>query len=308
MGPTPEGRGEGNRLRRFARALRRFWDLGWEANVTGQSAMVAYTMMLATVPLALLALFVAGEIISSKSIENRVLLDLQQIFPGTHARTLHRLLHEVRTSTTKTGVIGFIGSIWLGSSVWSALDTAFTRIYRSPPRKWLEQKRFALGMLLVVLLFMVATVAVPVVQSLIKAGTAALPFDLARVPAFAYAVSLTVGIALLFLCLLVIYKRVPNRAVPWRAVWPGALAAAIAISILDYVFPAYLTNVSTLARFGTTIVFILIVLVWFYLLAMIILGGGIINALRLTPRDAEATQQFDAAPREAAVTQPLDAV
>jgi uncharacterized BrkB/YihY/UPF0761 family membrane protein len=31
---------------------------------------------------------------------------------------------------------------------------------------------------------------------------------------------------------------------------------------------------------GTTFVFVLIVLLWFYLLAIIILGGGVINALR----------------------------
>ena len=86
---------------------------------------------------------------------------------------------------------------------------------------------------------------------------------------------------MLFACLVVIYSRVPNRDVPWRAVWPGALAATIAIAIVDYAFPIYLTHISTIARFGTTIVFVLIVLGWFWLLALIILGGAIINALRL---------------------------
>ncbi len=78
-----------------------------------------------------------------------------------------------------------------------------------------------------------------------------------------------------------IYARVPNRRVPWRAVWPGALGATIAIGVIDFAFPAYLSNISTLARFGTTIVFVLIMLGWFYVLAMIILGGAIVNALRL---------------------------
>jgi uncharacterized BrkB/YihY/UPF0761 family membrane protein len=69
--------------------------------------------------------------------------------------------------------------------------------------------------------------------------------------------------------------------VPWRAVWPGALAATAAIGVVSYAFPAYLSSISTIARFGTTIVFVLIVLGWFYLLALIILGGAVINALRL---------------------------
>jgi uncharacterized BrkB/YihY/UPF0761 family membrane protein len=41
----------------------------------------------------------------------------------------------------------------------------------------------------------------------------------------------------------------------------------------------YLSSVST-ARFGTTFVFIVIVLVWFYVLAAILLGGATVNAMR----------------------------
>jgi membrane protein len=132
-----------------------------------------------------------------------------------------------------------------------------------------------------VLVFMVATVAVPTVQSLLKAGAEGLPFDLARVAGLVYAISLVVSVTLLFGCLSVIYARVPNRPTPWRTVWPGALAATLAIGVVSYAFPAYLSNISTIARFGTTIVFVLIVLGWFYLLALIILSGAIINALRL---------------------------
>jgi uncharacterized BrkB/YihY/UPF0761 family membrane protein len=75
--------------------------------------------------------------------------------------------------------------------------------------------------------------------------------------------------------------RVPNRDVPWRAVWPGALGATLAIGVVDFAFPAYLSSISSIARFGTTIVFLLIVLAWFYVLAVIILGGAVVNSLRL---------------------------
>ena len=54
----------------------------------------------------------------------------------------------------------------------------------------------------------------------------------------------------------------------------------MAIGIVDYAFPAYLSSISTIARFGTTFVFVLIVLIWFYALAIIILGGATVNAMR----------------------------
>jgi membrane protein len=243
--------------------------------------MVAYTLLLAVIPVALLGLFVAGQVLSSHAVQTSVLNDLREIFPGAAEHTLDSLLREVKDSTTSTGVLALVASLWLGSSFWGALDTAFSRVYGCPSRRWIEQKRFGIGMVGVVLVFMIATVAVPTVQSILRVGAEKLPFDLARVTDLVYVLSLALSVTLLFVCLSVIYARVPNRRVPWRAVWPGAVGATIAISVVDNVFPLYLNSISTIARFGTTIVFVLIVLAWFYLLALIILGGAVVNSLRL---------------------------
>jgi membrane protein len=267
--------------RGVASGIRGFWRLAWDANVTGMSAMVAYNMLLGVIPVALLGLFVAGQVLSSAAVQHSVLTDLQEVFPGAAENTLNSLLNEIRNSTTSTGVLALIASLWLGSSFWGALDTAFSRIYGCRSRKWLEQKRFGLAMLVVVLVLMVATVIVPTLQSILDAGASRLPFDLARVAGVVYLTSLGISVVLLFGCLTVIYLRVPNRQVPWRAAWPGALGATLAIGVIDIAFPAYLTNISTIARFGTTIVFVLIMLAWFYLLALIILGGAVVNALVL---------------------------
>jgi membrane protein len=269
---------------RLASAVRGFWQLAWDANVTGMSAMLAYNMLLGVIPVALLGLFIAGQVLSSTAVQHSVLTDLQGMFPGAAENTLNSLLNEIRNSTTSTGVLALIASLWLGSSFWGALDTAFSRIYGCRSRKWLEQKRFGLAMLGVVLVFMVATVIVPTLQSILNAGASHLPFDLARVAGVVYIISLGISFVLLLSCLMVIYLRVPNRPVPWRAAWPGALGATLAIGVIDIAFPAYLTNISTLARFGTTIVFVLITLAWFYLLALIILGGAVVNALVLSDR------------------------
>ena len=277
-------------LKAIPRRVRRFWRIAYEANITGMASMIAYNMLLGVIPVALLGLFVAGQVLSSHAVQHSVLQDLQEVFPGTAQGTLDSLLDQVRSSTTSTGVLALVASLWLGSSFWGALDTAFDRIYHGPSRGWLKQKRFAVSMLIVVLLFMVATVSIPTVQSLLRAGANQLPFDLAHVTVLIYAGSLAFSLALLFACLVIIYSRVPHMKVPWRAVWPGALSATIAIALVDYAFPAYLTNISTIARFGTTIVFVLIMLGWFYVVALIILGGAIVNAMRVTPGAPTATE------------------
>jgi YihY family inner membrane protein len=260
---------------------RRFWRVAWDANITGQSSMVAYNMLLGVIPVALLGLFVGGQVLRSDAVQRSVLGDLREVFPGSSEHTLNTLLAQIRGSTTSTGLLALLLSLWLGSSFWGALDTAFAKIYGCRSRPWLEQKRFGIAMLGVVLVFMIATVAVPTAQSLLKAGASHLPFDLAHVAGFVYVASLGISVVLLFACLAAIYSRVPNRDMPWRAVWPGSLAATFAIVLVDYGFPLYLSSISTIARFGTTIVFILIMLGWFYVVALIILAGGCLNALRV---------------------------
>jgi membrane protein len=263
---------------RIRLAVGRFFRLALHANVTGLSSMLAYAMLLTVVPVALLGLFIAGQVLKSASVEQSVLRDLSGIFPGATTSTLTKLLDEVKVSTTKTGVLALVASVWFGASFWGALDTAHIYCVRS--RSWLAQKRFGLAMLLVLLVFMISMVAAPTVVSLLQAGARDLPFDLARVGRVVYRISLGFTLLLLFASLCVIYKAVPNRPIPWRAVWPGAAAATIGIAIVALVFPLYLTHVSTIAQFGTTIVFILIVLAWFYVLALIILAGGVLNSIR----------------------------
>jgi YihY family inner membrane protein len=274
-------RGAPSRPRRRALdAVATFYKKAYEDNITGLSGMVAYNLLLSAFPLALLALFIAGQVLASPDLEQRVLQDLQQLFPSATDATLTRALDRVRDSSTSFGIVALLSSVWIGSSFWGALDTAFCRIYHVRCRSWLEQKRFALAMLVVVLLLMTATVSVPTIQSLLASSTRDLPLGLSDVNGLVYAISLAAGLLMLFLILCVVYWAVPNRLVPWRAVWPGAAAATVAIGIVDYGFPLYLSNISTIGRFGTTFVFVLIVLIWFYALALIILGGGIVNAMR----------------------------
>jgi membrane protein len=243
--------------------------------------MVAYNLLLSLLPVALLALFVAGRVLQSDEVERNVLADLRDLFPDTAESTLTDLLGGLRDYSTSLGIAALVASVWIGTSFWGALDTAFCRIYHVRCRSWVEQKRFALAMLVVALLFILATVIVPTVQGLLTATAEELPFGLSDVPGLLFAVTLGVGLVLLFATLCVIYWAVPNCSVPWRAIWPGALATTLAIAIMDFAFPFYLSQISTIERVGTTLVFLVIVLLWFYVLAITVLGGAVVNALRL---------------------------
>jgi membrane protein len=117
------------------------------------------------------------------------------------------------------------------------------------------------------------------VQALAVHGAEDLPFGLAETRDLVYWGGVATGLLVLFAALCITYTAVPKGAIPWSCVWPGALGATIAMGIVDATFPVYLSNISTL-RIGTSAVFVLIALVWFYILALIVLAGAVVNELR----------------------------
>ena len=262
------------------RWLSAFWNRAYRENVTGLAAMVAYNLMLAVFPFTLLVLFIGGQVLKIHGVETSVLTDLQRLFPNTESGTLEDVLSRIENNTATIGIAAFAGSIWIGASFWGAMDTAFCRIYHVPCRGWVEQKRFSFAMLGVVLIFIALSIFVPTVESTLVSSTDNLPFGLSGVEVLDKILLLGAALLITFGICAVIYWAVPKAPVPWRAIWPGALFVTIGAGLANWLFPLYLTNVSSLSRFGSTLGFVLIALLWFYLLSLGIMAGAVINSLR----------------------------
>jgi YihY family inner membrane protein len=265
--------------------LRAFWRRAYRENVTGLAAMVAYNLMLAVFPFALLILFVLGQVLKIHGVEESVLNDLQRLFPNTESGTLSDVLSKIESNSTTIGIAAFAGSLWIGASFWGAMDTAFCRIYHVECRGWWEQKRFSFAMLLVVVLFFGASIFIPALESAIISSTDRLPFGLSDIQALDTAILLAAALLITFAICSIIFWAVPKGHMPWRAVWPGAFFVAIAAGFANWLFPIYLSNVSSLSRFGSTLGFILIALLWFYVLSLAIMAGAVINSLRFELHD-----------------------
>ena len=257
-----------------------FWNRAYKENITGLAGMVAYNLMLAIFPFALLVLFVFGQIVDSPEIEQSVILDIQRLFPNIEQTGLETGIDRVRDSSTTIGVAAVVGGLWIGASFWGAMDTAFCRIYHVECRSWVEQKRFAFVMLAALTLLLAASVAVPAVESAALAGTDDLPWGLDELGVLRTAVVVGGGFIITFGIVSAIYWAVPKGHMPWSSVWPGALFFAAAVSIANYVFPFYLTSISDLNQIGGTIGFILVALLWFYAVSLGLLAGAVINSLR----------------------------
>lgn len=260
--------------------LRAFWNRAYRENVTGLSAMVAYNLMLAVFPFALLILFVFGQVLKIEGVETGVLDDLQRLFPNAEEGTLTDVLERIENNSATIGILAFIGSLWIGASFWGAMDTAFCRIYHVECRGWVEQKRFSFTMLLVFALFIAASIFLPTMEATLVSSTDRLPLGLSDIKAIDTALLLGAALLVTFAVCCVIFWAVPKGHMPWRAVWPGAVFVTVTAGIANWAFPFYLANVSDLSRFGPTLGFVLITLIWFYALSLALMAGAVINSLR----------------------------
>ncbi len=261
------------------RYLRVFWERAYRENITGMAAMVAYNLALALFPFVLLVLFIFGQVIQNTDVEASVIRDLEGIFPAVERESLSSIVERIRDGSTTIGVVAAIGAIWIGASFWGAMDTAFCRIYHVECRGWIEQKRFALLMLIVVVAFMAASVIVPVAEGVLASGAEDLPFGLDEFGAVRSGLVLAAALLLTFGLVSLIYYFVPKGHVPWRGIWAGAMFVTATTAVANAVFPVYLTQ-SNIEELGGALGFILIALIWFYLISLALLAGAVINALR----------------------------
>ena len=272
--------------------LKAFWHRAYQENVTGLSAMVAYNLMLAVFPFALLVLFVFGQVLKIEGVETSVVNDLERLFPSVEQQTLTDVLNRIQDNSTTIGIAAGLGSLWIGASFWGAMDTAFCRIYHVECRGWVEQKRFSFAMLGVVLLFIAASIFVPTVESALLSSTDRLPLGLSSIKAIDTMLLLGAALLVTFAICCVIFWAVPKGHMPWRAVWPGAVFVTVGAGLANWLFPIYLSNVSSLSRFGSTVGFILIALLWFYVLSLALMAGAVINSLRFELHDTGELPYF----------------
>ena len=144
--------------RRLRTCLRAFWIRAYREGITGPAGMVAYNLMLALFPFALLVLFIFGQVLQSPTIEAQRARRPAAPLPRRRAgHAAERARPASASARRRSASLAAIGAIWIGTSFWGAMDTAFCRIYHVECRGWVEQKRFALGMLVVTVLFFAAT-------------------------------------------------------------------------------------------------------------------------------------------------------
>jgi membrane protein len=239
---------------------------------THLAAMVAYFALLSFVPLVFLALALLG--LAGRADESSFFVtELTRMFPDTSVRRVVDIVETLRENALPLGVFGGVFLLWSSLSLFSVLESAFNIVYAQPNRPFLKGKAIASALLLGSLILLFAGLVIGSIGlELLKRYA-----DwLATSDALAYTVSIVVSTLAVLLFLLATYYVLTNVAHTFREVLPGAILGAVVLQVSFQVLPVYVRlskDVVTLQALGAPV----ILLVWLYVMANVIVVGAEVN-------------------------------
>ena len=246
---------------------------------THLAAMIAYFALLSFVPLLFLALSLIG-FAGEQSESSYLIQELQRIFPRSSVQRLLDVVQEIQEQATELSVIGGIGLIWAALGFFSVLESAFNIVYGLPNRSFVRQKTLVLLLTaaFLVILF-VALVMSSVGSELVERAGVAGGF-------LSYVYALLTSTALIFLLVWSLYHLLTNAALTWRETLPGAAFAALLLQASFQILPVFVrlsSELVALQAYGGLV----LLLVWLYLMANILVLGAEVNWFLGRGRDSE---------------------
>jgi membrane protein len=247
---------------------------------THLAAMIAYFALLSFVPLLFLALSLIA-LAGQQSESSYLIEELRRAFPASSVDRLVDVVHSVQESATSLSIIGGIGLLWASLGFFSVLESAFNIVYGLPNRSFVRQKLLVLVLVAgsLIVLFVALIVGSVGVKLTRDAGVAG--------PVLSYVYALALSTALIFGLTWSLYNLLTNAALTWRETLPGAALAALLLQASFQVLPLFVLittgELVALQAFGGLV----LLLVWLYLMANILVLGAEVNWWLTRGRTAE---------------------
>lgn len=258
----------------LGRVVRRFF----KERFFDQAAQTAYYLLLSILPFFIFTF----SLLNLLEVNEEVLLNLLEPFTPVEAfMIIERNLHFILNANQgKVVYISLIGAFWVSSmavqSLARSLDLA------NGHRRYYPFWRVLIRDLGVTLLFMLVIPLSLVLPPIDEAfNRIMIQMDsLQAWQSWSYirpAIRWGMGSLFLLAFFLLFYKIVPTGRMTLRAVFPGALFTTVVWQLFSLSFGKYVSNVDYTILYGQLSGIILLVL-WFYSTAVIILLSGLLNA------------------------------
>lgn len=280
-------------VKKGASTLGRFWtklNNDWVFNFSGT---LAYGFLTSIFSILLVIIAIGGLILGTISISSRAELEngIANALPGGAGgyggQIVRAATHSLNSSAPLILAFGIVVALIGGSGLFVTMENAFGVVFRLRGRKPIRQRIMAIGMLLIFVvlapIILVASSMPPIVLSALDLGS--------RDPFAAFLIQVS-GLAVAFLAAAVffaaIYIVVPNKPVILREVWKGTLAATVLLVLYQTLFPIYESYFIKPGSYGSIVGFAVVIVIFFYYLAFILLAGAEVNSWAAGQRETAA--------------------
>ena len=265
-----------------AAVLLRAFEKSNEDNAKDMAASIAYFSFFSLFPLLVGVVAGASLFLERSEIQARLDRMLSDEFPGSadFLRTNIETLIDLRGAA---GIASVVGLLWSASKMFGAFSRGINLAFGIPKGHpfYLSKLRY-FAMTIVVSLVLLGGVAASMALDVILqfnprhlglADTMATALG-GRLASFVFVVA----------SVWVLYTLVPYKRRPWRELLPGALGAALLFELGKTLFVLYLNNISSLQAVYGSLTSVIVLLLWLYFSARVLLFGAELIAARREAR------------------------
>ncbi|WP_197032303.1 YihY/virulence factor BrkB family protein [Bacillus sp. UNC41MFS5] len=257
--------------------LRLLWHRVDEDDLPGLSAQLAYYFLLSLFPL----LIVLFTLLPYIPIPHQDMLGVVKDFaPGEAMDLIEKNVHDIMNHRNG-GLLSFgiIGTIWSASNGINAIVKAFNKAYNvKESRSFIVSRGMAILLTFGMILVLILAIVLPVFGREIGIFLFSQLGYTTEFIKLWNTLSWLVSAIILFLIFTVLYWIAPNVKLKCRSAFPGAAFATIGWIVSSIGLTFYVGNISNYSLTYGSIGAIIVLMIWLYISAFIIILGGEINA------------------------------
>jgi membrane protein len=265
----------------------------YDVDVMGVGAQLAFFFLLSIFPLLIFLVTLVPYLNLS---EEQIYNFIEEVAPHEVFVLIEQTLNEILT-TQNSGLLSFgiLAMIWSGSIGMNALIKSLNASYGVAERRpmWVAQ-----GMSMLTTLLMMLILAVALALPIFGRQIGLFIFSFAGLEegflATWNAIRFTIPALIIFLLSSIIFWVAPNVRLDFASVLAGAAFTAIGWLGVSFIFSVYINNMAIYSPTFGSIGGMIILMLWLYVCAMLLMIGGQINAVMQGRRDLQATEEKQA--------------
>lgn len=241
------------------------------------AAALAFFSLLSLFPLVFLLLYGISFLVSQNIIGEHFILSFLKGFLPSLGERLAEELHRISALESVRWLV-FLSFFWFGGLVFYELDYALNVVFESTQKRHpLISSAISIALLgSTGLLLFISYVATQALTFLTAYAPRLWGLDLVALAAHDFHLTYTLPFSLAFLTVSLLYRLVPRRRPRWRAAMAGALIFGLLWVAAKLLFVTYSDYATVYARLYGSLLEIVLLLLWVYYSAGLLLLGGII--------------------------------